>query len=361
MLHTVNTWIENANGILAKETHIPLINDGSIEMTDQLKDAWMSGDHNLRAALDNVLSRDPDDLAARFVALNAYYRLVTLKVAEEEEDVEDQRQELREHLGYLVRLRDENTCNDLITIRWEIVNACAVNDFDRALHICERLKAHLPAQDAQTLRGRLHFLIAVEHAWDSQETLEHWDLPLGPPRGIWNSLNTSLMHSAGIQTLPERAALTEDDKNHLRDAIKHLEKTLATPQAVPPSTRFMLARSYASIGDGHNAAKHYTWMLDHDTVFLQSCAEETGPLWSTESGNVIIRELHRCLVNAYDDAGEIDKAISATNNWITKCPDQFGTFDRIGRLWRSTSGYRWPVSITPFQTVRAVFPHTAYR
>jgi len=33
----------------------------------------------------------------------------------------------------------------------------------------------------------------------------------------------------------------------------------------------------------------------------------------------------------------------------------------IGRLWRSTSGYRWPVSITPFQTVRAVFPHTAYR
>ena len=32
-----------------------------------------------------------------------------------------------------------------------------------------------------------------------------------------------------------------------------------------------------------------------------------------------------------------------------------------GRLWRGTDVIRQPVSITPFQTVLAVFRHTAYR
>jgi hypothetical protein len=42
--------------------------------------------------------------------------------------------------------------------------------------------------------------------------------------------------------------------------------------------------------------------------------------------------IHTCLVNAYDDAGELDKAINAAKAWIDACPDHLGTFERMARL-----------------------------
>jgi tetratricopeptide (TPR) repeat protein len=163
--------------------------------------------------------------------------------------------------------------------------------------------------------------------------------------GPWRGLNTQLLYTAGIQGSPARAALTESDTDHLRDAIKHLERALTTSQAVPPSTRFLLARSYASIGDAHNAARHYRWMRDNLTKFLKSCAEETGTLWNTEFGTALLIGIHECLVNAYDHAEELDNAISAANDWIASCPEHPGTFDRMARLFQKrgdfAAAYEW--------------------
>ena len=74
-------------------------------MTDELVRAWMFGDGELRLAIENVLARDPDDVAVRFVALCAYYHLATLAVTEKEEEITDQRRGFWDYLGYLVRLR----------------------------------------------------------------------------------------------------------------------------------------------------------------------------------------------------------------------------------------------------------------
>jgi hypothetical protein len=52
-------------------------------MADELVRAWFR-DGDLRTAIENVLALDPDDLAVRFVALSAYYRLATLSVIEQE-------------------------------------------------------------------------------------------------------------------------------------------------------------------------------------------------------------------------------------------------------------------------------------
>lgn len=338
MLGTVNQWIETARGLLAKQVHIPLIDNCEIDMTDGLVDASMNGDYGLRAATDNVLSRDPNDVAARFVALNAYCRLMALPgaIENDEEDVEADRQELREHLGYLVRLRDTTSCTDVISIRWEIVNACAVQDHERAIALCDQLTGLLPASECHYLHGRLYFLIALRNSWDTEESLVLWDLPLGAapdrPRAVLGWLHASFLHMAGIQKLPTRERLTESDRDHLRDAIKYLEKATASEQPIPASTRLMLARSYASIGDGHNAAKHYHWMVDHHSSFLQSCAQEQGPLWDEWFSRNMRPELYACLVNAYDDAGELDKAIDAAEAWIAGCPDHLGTYGRMARL-----------------------------
>jgi tetratricopeptide (TPR) repeat protein len=340
-LNIVNQWIDTARTFLAKQVHIPLIDNDEIDMTKEIWDAWEDGDGPLREAMDNVLSRDPDDLAARFVALNAYYRLMT---ADPPEDGELSLEELREHLGYLVRLRDVNSCVDVCTIRWEIVNACAVHDYPRALALCDQLGDLLPAGERQYMSGRLHFLIALVHTWDTEESLERWDLPLGPApgdlRGVWHWSNAVTLCCAGIQKFPERASVTEEDKDHLRDAIKHLEKAIASEHSLPASTRFMLARSYASIGDGYNSAKHYKWMLDHQNLFRQSCVDELGPLPGTEwFSKTLVPGIHACLVNAYDDAGEIDKAVSAAEAWITACPDHLGTCERMARLQQKRGDY----------------------
>lgn len=100
----------------------------------------------------------------------------------------------------------------------------------------------------------------------------------------------------------------------------------------------MLAWSYASIGDGHNAARHYQWMIDRQQQHLAACAQEVGPLVA-EVAKLIIQGIHRSLVNAYDDAGELDNAVKATSAWITACPDQLGTYERMARLCQQRADY----------------------
>jgi hypothetical protein len=358
MLSTVNEWIDAAGGLLAKEPQIPLINDLRIEM--KLGGAWYDGDDDLRTAIENALARDPNDLPSRFIALNAYYLLANCMSNEGYSfSVEDRQeihvlpaldpQELREHLGYLVRLRDVENCADLRTIRWEIVNTCAVNDYERALRLVGQLAALLPAPTVHYHLGRLHFLIALRSTWEGKVPLERWDLPLGKRpgghRGFCQYTNASYIHAMGIQLPPTPAELTEEDRDHLRDAIKYLEKTIDTSEVLP-SARFMLALSYAWIGDGHNAARHCQWMVDNQQRFLATCAQEQGPNWDLGADIVGVSDLdfftngiHRCLVNAYDDAGELDNAITAANAWITACPDHLGTYERMARLHQKRGDY----------------------
>jgi len=341
-LGAVNLWLDLARGLLAKNAQLPLVDDTDIDMHAELWRARELGDDPLRAAIDNILSRDPDDLAARFVALNAYYRLMATEIPSEIQYVNNREQVDREgimgHLGYLVRLRDPETCWDTINIRWEVVNASAVKDYPRILALCDQLKGIVQDGERYYLRGRAHFLIALLHTWDIDESLEHWDMPLGPPvcggpRGVWQWLDTSLLTAAGIQKMATREELTDDDRDHLRDATKFLEKALSSEWEAPATARLMLARSYASIDDGSNAARHYQWMLDHRDTFLRSCEAEVGPLWEADDyKGWLYPGIHTCLVNAYDDAGELDKAINAAKTWIEACPDHLGTFERMARL-----------------------------
>jgi tetratricopeptide (TPR) repeat protein len=104
----------------------------------------------------------------------------------------------------------------------------------------------------------------------------------------------------------------------------------------------MLALSYACIGDGHNAARCYQWMVDNLRRFLAACAQEQGPFWGEDPGgeDIYVNGIHRCLVNAYDDAGELDSAINAANVWITACPDHLGTYERMARLCQKRNDFQ---------------------
>jgi len=157
--------------LLAKQLQLPLIDNSDIDMHAALWDALEYGDDRLRAAIDNVLSRDPDELArdslrSIFTTASWYGNTRAVRCA----DGFDQfnRKDILNHLGYLVRLRDPATCADTINIRWEIVNASAVKDYSRMLALCDQLDNIVPAGKRCYLRGRVHSLIAVLHTWISK-------------------------------------------------------------------------------------------------------------------------------------------------------------------------------------------------
>ncbi len=348
MLNLVNRWIEHAGALLKDDAQIPLINDRQIRMDAELQRIRESGDDDeLLTAVDTALARNPDDLAARFVGLNSYYRLLA---HDEPEEISYRaggepltRENILKRLAYLVRLREVQSCTDAAGIRWEIVNASAIKDFPRMIALSDRLAGVVPDAERYYVHGRLHFLAAILHTLDTEELLEHWDLPLGPaPRGlryVHQVLTAAVLISASTKKFPARGDFSDDDRDHFRDAVKFLEKAISSDGKPRATVRFMLAQSYAGVGDGANAARHYKWMLDHGEAFFQSWKDEESPLWGGDDTEWLcsFREhvsagIHACLIDAYDAADELDKAIQAAKNWIEACPKWPGTFERMARL-----------------------------
>ncbi len=127
MLDEVNRWVIKAKTLIAGRNRIPLIDTVDLQIKDELYELSLSGDTELRSALDNVLSRDPNALEPRLVALTVYYRLTCIASrSSEDDDVEEDAEGYRQHLAYLFRLRDPGASTGSKEVLWEIVNACAV-------------------------------------------------------------------------------------------------------------------------------------------------------------------------------------------------------------------------------------------
>lgn len=223
------------------------------------------------------------------------------------------------------------------------MNACAIEDFPRACAWADLLRS----DHADYFRGRLRFLIATRSAWDDERegdglTLLHWDLPAGGPaeglRGGWAGLNAGLLYAAGVNRL--RIKVAPEDHERLWDAVQLFKRGLETS---PPSARFMLARCYRAIGDHHNAALQYEWLLQNSASQLTHWKEEMDWVWRDDPK--WISELHECLIGAYDNSGETEKAIAAAERYIEAFPNQLGTYGRMARLYRKEGdhlkAYEW--------------------
>ena len=164
----------------------------------------MTGISGLRSRTSSRWTRTTSPCAswrsARTIASRLY------RSSSRREEIEYRRQEFRDYLGYLVRLRDPDRCAAPADIRWEIINACAVEDYSRALSLCDLLKDILPAPVAQYHCGRPQFLVALLPTLDIEQGLQYWDLTLGKPpdglRGIWQCVNVGNLYSASIERFP---------------------------------------------------------------------------------------------------------------------------------------------------------------
>lgn len=338
----INDWIDEARTKLANEIQLPLIDDEELSMSGELQDPWKYGGSGFLADLEDSLSRNPNDLPTRFVVLNAAYRLMRFdsENEEEKENESDKTRKFRERLAYLVRLREVSASSELHDIRWEIVNSCIIEDFDRAIQYLKNLELLLPPGELHYICGRLHFLIATGGVGIDNYP-NAWDLPFGPSivdpkRELLIAVRTLAIYSQGLKEIPS-ASLSEYKRDHFHAAIGYFKKKDAL-SASRPSARFMLARSRSEVGDFHEAAQQYQSLLDNWDYVIKQCGEESNGSPAIEL--IRIPDIHRCLVNAWSKSGESEKATTASENWAKACPDDSVPYLRMSEICAQKCEYQ---------------------
>ena len=206
--HVVN-WFEAARRQFDRSEEYQLIDDEEIIEEKAIYEHWpwaLERRRNADELRQLSLTADHFDPSVRFVYLNLFYRLAhyaaeqVAVVVEDQDEAAGHRRQFELDLQVLVELIDVEQCKDARQIRWEIVNACAVYHFDRALRLAGQFGAPLPASTVHYHRGRLNFLIALRKTWEGEAALDHWDLPLGKrpggDRGVWQCLNALRLHTS---------------------------------------------------------------------------------------------------------------------------------------------------------------------
>jgi tetratricopeptide (TPR) repeat protein len=273
----VQRWIDLSVAVTREETAaIPLI-DISLVLDEELRQVWQ-GDSELHADFVDALLENPTDLAVRFAALNAYYHLMEHKRGLEEEDIlgrlAKRREAFRKKLAFFAGFQPVESCADLRTIRWEIVNSCAAEDYDRTFKLCDRLQVLLPSWQVSFARGRLRFLAVNLPLWDDPPSLSSWDLPIGPPPAdTIDSLNrmagTLLTVRRCLKSPGLGTGISVEDRAHLRKAIAELETASDGNPDSPPDCHLMLARSYAAVGQNQEAARCYRRVMTHRDALVR--------------------------------------------------------------------------------------------
>ncbi len=325
---TLQSWISQARQMLAREEDYPLISSREINMDDALFRAWPERSEQ-RSVLESAYARDPQDTAVRFVALNFLYRLTRYWQGSETEALyEDECDAVHEDLKLFVRLAEPDGLEDLRTIRWEIVNACAIKDYERVGRLYDRIEHLRPLSDAEVhaLRGQFHFLVVFLPRWELQDELSMWVQRVDGTFGARDF--RAVLIALEAHQIQGTAALSPEDIDHLRDACSQLEKALSRNPDLSPAYRFMLTRAYFAKGDFHNAAAQCEWLLQR----LPGSVPEFVRSLDAKIYEAVIMSLHRALVEACDSAGETDRAIEASERLIRVYPNAPGTYARLARL-----------------------------
>ncbi len=186
--------------------------------------------------------------------------------------------------------------------------------------------------------------MAIVPALTGDVELSLWELPIhgldDPIGDVFSAPAALLLYHAGVETLPAREEVSAANE-HFWDAIKHLKNVIAS---APPSARFMIARSFSGVGEYHSAAEHYAWLIDNDEVVRTDCAVESRGLSKTLSEG-LFPGVHKCLINAYEQSGEPEKALAACERWFQRFPGQHGPCECMARIHQKRgdfqAAYEW--------------------
>jgi len=261
--------------------------------------------HLCERCLPVLKDLDLADLATRFVALSVCYELAHYEPALLNANLASNIRELHQNnLAQLIRLVPVDLLDDWRTIRWEILNAYVISDWDRALALydqAEKLKL-LPAGEIQALRGQFRFLAALGK--DIKPPLNSLSWP--PEVYCSTSVEASLLFLLGLVHVNTRTGPADFDREMLIDARVDLEKAVAKQRDLAPAYRAVLARCYFLTEQFSNAANEYVQLLSEHLEILgddRRCAVYGAAATSLQCDR------------------QTDKAREISERWLAKYPD----------------------------------------
>ena len=156
----IEDWIDWSRENLSSLDDLPLIGDSKIEppwredaLENYLRSYERAPENNNLAALchlfESELAGNPSDVAIRFSALDFYHEVVRIKSYYVGEDpilhcssgihfVMKFFEQGQKYFNYIVKLLPVEALNDWRSIKWEIVNACAAQEWDLARRLYDR-------------------------------------------------------------------------------------------------------------------------------------------------------------------------------------------------------------------------------
>jgi tetratricopeptide (TPR) repeat protein len=340
-LETVSGWIEAAYPVLGKADAYPLIDDGDALgenwTGDDVVDLWMrwydpAVVDRVREVFDEVLKAHRGELAARFVALSFFFQLAHNNVPEKEEEVADFRAACRRHLKELVQLADTSEfADDPKRIRWEIVNACAAEQWERADELHDRLVRLAPTAESYETKGQFLFqVLFMKKELDDDDSLEKWR-PVVPPLKPGDDLLLWtcgwLRYGLGVAE-NQSGELEAAAKARLHDAIASLRTAIDLDPNLHPSYRSMLAYCLRSAGSFADAATEYLRLL-----------REPWMPFGTKLHEHFAEKLHHNAASAFEQAGRIPDAIQMLTELLERVPEAKGVYMRLADFERKQGNH----------------------
>jgi hypothetical protein len=236
----------------------PLIDCSDLDVGDYCLDlSWSFYDPGVletaRSECETLLAQDPNDLPCRFVVLRIFFTLTYWRFPEKESEVSAFRSASRQHFAELVRLRDVSACVDKRDIEWEIVNACAVFDWERASQLHDLLRRYSESQEETILcyleKGRLLFLSVIlgQDSFEDDGEIEEPMLSLWCPQmKVLDPVTEMIVTAHTIGGRSPSVSIVEKDR--LRDAVAQVQKAQDRAENVHALYLAILARCLYMLG-----------------------------------------------------------------------------------------------------------------
>jgi len=313
-----DTWIRDAEHKIIASSDYPLIDYDGIDMQGELGDCWMSGIEPVIEFFENRLVRSDAASAVRFVILNFLFRLAHFEGVEQEWVVKEFRSEAEQHLARFVRLQDFEVLGDAKTVRWEIVNACAIRDWDRASALLDLLRklGAISGQEQRALKGQMDLWSVVAlrekgQRQDPQEFLWWWTPELDRRYDV---RSYELFHWG--MDLGTHHEYSEPELVTFSDVANEWEAAFPAGADLLGSYRAAWGKCYFLRGDYLKAEKQFHFLLDHGCGLKVEELEEAFRFASFENS----AECYRQVGNSENAALLLERCI--------------GEFPRAKGVWR---------------------------
>ena len=354
----VQEWIQWSRDSLPETGDYPMLDVAEIKGTNcpwrentysDFQESDKGSRDKLLVLFENYLSRDPADVSGRFTALNLHYAFSMHAIDDSEMkghydflgvDHDGIRKDFAKKMAYLVRLLPVEDCTDRRTIRWEICNACAIRDWERAGRLYDQLEALalLELAEIQVLRGQLNYFVVFDSKtpgnldpwfWEPKPYYSNPDDSLG-----WEEdLHEFILYMCGLKPARKRKkdeeeiTLDEAERDKISDAANDFEKGLSKRSGFSPAYRSMLAGCYFAKGDFGNAAKNYE----------QALSDSTYKIFATPFNRI---DTYKCIANSYQLADATEKAMDALKQCAVEFPAAKGIYKELAAIQAQAADYR---------------------